>query len=207
MACSGHDLTGEGRTSGGTALALGAALITVLAILVGVLAATGDGGATGRRRLVRRAGRSHDDPVPGCAEVHGAGGVRVAVCGFDPQLPDEIGVIAPDGSSRRLSGRADDHGGHWRWAVPSPDGRWVLAQWSGECEVPVAYPVEVTSGERRPVVGEGAETMGVGWTRDGRAVVGLWPGSAASGGMSPGCISSIPPAVPAAASTPITRVR
>ena len=126
-----------------------------------------------------------DGPIPGCGEAHGAGGLRVAVCGPGPKTR-EIRILDADGGSRVLSGPADEHGGHWRWAVPAPDGRFVLAQWSGECEVPVAYLIEVASGERRPAVGAGAESMGVGWTADGHAIVGLWPGYCGAQGDQPG---------------------
>jgi hypothetical protein len=44
----------------------------------------------------------------------------------------------------------------------------------------------VAGGERRPVVGDGAETMGVGWTPDGQALVGLWPGYCGEEGDRPG---------------------
>lgn len=68
--------------------------------------------------------------------------------------------------------------GHWRWAIPSPDGSTLLAQWSGECEVPVAFFVDRATGTMTEVTGGGLrdapESTGFGWSTDGRAVVALW---------------------------------
>ena len=68
--------------------------------------------------------------------------------------------------------------GHWRWAIPAPDSQHALAQWSGECEVPLAMLVDLRNGEVSPAIGErGAQwtatptSYGVGWLPDGRAVV------------------------------------
>ena len=125
-----------------------------------------------------------DDPVPGCGPVHGAGGVRAAVCGPE-QKATEIRLLTGDGRARDLSGPAAETG-HWRYALPSPDGRWVLAQWSGECEVPVAYLFRASGGPGRPVVAGGVESSAIGWSEDGRAVVGLWPGICGAADQRPG---------------------
>jgi hypothetical protein len=80
--------------------------------------------------------------------------------------------------------------GHWRWAIPSPDGSTVLAQWSGECEVPVAFFVDRASGSMTEVtgagLGEAPESTGFGWSTDGRAVVALWGGVCGRGFDGPG---------------------
>jgi hypothetical protein len=125
-----------------------------------------------------------DDPLPGCAAVHGRGGIRAVVCGVD-QRPVEILVLPAAGGSRRLAGPADPSG-HWRYAMPSPDGRWVLAQWSGECEVPTAYLFPSGGGRGRLVADAGLETSAVGWTPDGRAVIGVWPGACGVASARPG---------------------
>jgi hypothetical protein len=81
--------------------------------------------------------------------------------------------------------------GHWRWAIPSPDGSTLLAQWSGECEVPVAFLVDGATGTMSEVTGGGGlrdapESTGFGWSPDGRAVVALWGGACGGGFDVPG---------------------
>ena len=125
-----------------------------------------------------------DDPVAGCEAVYGQGGVRAGVCGSSPS-PTEIRLLSGAGRVRVLSGPVDPSG-HWRYAVPSPDGRWVLAQWSGECEVPTAYLFALTGGPGRPVIGREFATSAVGWAPDGRAVVTLWPGACSADTDGPG---------------------
>ena len=88
--------------------------------------------------------------------------------------------MAADNTTRLLAGPVAPNG-HWRYALPSPDGRWVLAQWSGECEVPVAYLFPAIRGQGHPVAGPDAETIAIGWTPDGRAIVGFMPGACGEG--------------------------
>jgi hypothetical protein len=125
-----------------------------------------------------------DESLPGCGAVHGRGGIRTVVCGVD-QRPVEIHVLPAGGGSRRLAGPINAVG-HWRYALPSPDGRWVLAQWSGECEVPTAYLFRASGGPGRPVADTALETSAVGWTPDGRAVIGIWPGACGATSPRPG---------------------
>lgn len=122
-----------------------------------------------------------DEPVPECPVVHGGGGFRAAVCGAEPET-DVIRVFGADGSSRDLAGPAADVG-HWRFALPSPKGDWVLAQWSGECEVPTAYLVGVKGGRLRPI---DTSSTAIGWTRQGRAIVGLSTAACGEGAKEPG---------------------
>lgn len=122
-----------------------------------------------------------DEPLPECPVVHGGGGFRAPVCGAEPET-DVIRLVGADGSSRDLMGPATDVG-HWRFALPSPKGDWVLAQWSGECEVPTAYLVGVKGGRLRPV--EQSSTA-IGWTRQGRAIVGLGVAVCGEGANEPG---------------------
>ncbi len=56
--------------------------------------------------------------------------------------------------------------GHWVWAEFAPRGNAVLAQWSGECEVPVAYLI--ANGRLRPY---GRESVALGWLSDGAALI------------------------------------
>jgi hypothetical protein len=122
-------------------------------------------------------------------------------------LEDFRNVLVPLGSQREANRRVGGdrevdlpapqlHGkpiaGHWRFAVESPRyaGR-LLAQWSGECEVPTAYFVEPDEHEIDPVTGEedvstAPESFALGWTFLGRAVVFLPQGACGSSEDSPG---------------------
>ena len=80
--------------------------------------------------------------------------------------------------------------GRWVSALPSQDGETLLAQWLGECEVPLAYFVDVRTRTARPAVqhrgGALVESIVVGWADDGRAQVFLPKGVCASGARRPG---------------------
>ena len=67
--------------------------------------------------------------------------------------------------------------GHWAWASPSPDGRWVAAGWSAECEVPIGFLVSVADSSLHAVTGEAGTAWGdapdsgiIGWAPDGSAM-------------------------------------
>jgi hypothetical protein len=96
-------------------------------------------------------------------------------------LPLPHGILVTDG----------DPSGHWRWARPSPDGTWVLAQWSGECEVPRAFMVGSDDGVPEPVTGEwglrhGPESIGLGWAPGGKALIDLPVGYCGGSAKRPG---------------------
>jgi hypothetical protein len=98
----------------------------------------------------------------------------------DPSVP----LRAPAGA--RVDGQIT---GHWRWMQRAPTGSAILAQWSGECETPVAMLGVGRS--LRPVTGErslrGApESFALGWTGDGRAVALLPQGACGSSAERPG---------------------
>jgi hypothetical protein len=80
-------------------------------------------------------------------------------------------VVARDGSRSTLSVRAPGSVGHWAWAAASPDGRTLLAQWSAECEVPVAYFVPAGGGRPVALARSGVSSTAYGWTTDRRAIV------------------------------------
>ncbi len=67
--------------------------------------------------------------------------------------------------------------GHWVWAVSSPTGHGILAQWSAECEVPVAYLV--ANGKLRKY---GDETVALGWLPSGDALVHFRAGGCGGSG-------------------------
>jgi hypothetical protein len=99
--------------------------------------------------------------------------------GPEPSLPPPAGAMGPDG----------DVAGQWRYALESSSGA-TLAQWSGECEVPMAYWIDEEGAERLVTGGSdismAPESLGLGWTANGRAVVFLPEGACGSAATSPG---------------------
>jgi hypothetical protein len=61
--------------------------------------------------------------------------------------------------------------GHWAGVRLSPDGRTLLAQWSAECETPQAFLVSRRTGSVRRFGGAADDSIALGWTSDGRALV------------------------------------
>ena len=73
----------------------------------------------------------------------------------------------------------------------SPDGRTLLASWSGECESPRAVFVPTGGGAVRTADGKSspvrsAESYALGWASDDRAVVGFPMGACGPGLRHPG---------------------
>ena len=98
----------------------------------------------------------------------------------------DIVFVPPTGTPTRHGVAGSRRGlGRWTWAEFSPDGRAILAQWSGECESPSAYLI--VGGRVRPYGGSDAvESVGLGWLPDDRAVVSFWSGVCGAGIPSPG---------------------
>jgi hypothetical protein len=123
----------------------------------------------------------------GCVVTDEADGVQYAVC--DPENgTDSSTIVAIRGAQRTtLLGfpRAlypDQEvpsiaGGHWRWALVSPDGQWVLAQYSSDCETTFAFLVPARGGPA--VLPQGGapkdvpQSVGYGWASTGEALVRL----------------------------------
>jgi hypothetical protein len=143
---------------------------------------------------------------PNCQDA-GRAGARVFRACYRPQLTGQpapsagerhgrLEVSEANGPWRRLKvphplgakpGRPA--AGHWDWAAVSPDGKWLLAQWTAECEVPVAFLVPARGGDAVPVARDryGASTSkALGWTRDGRAIIELPGLSCGSTSQRPG---------------------
>jgi hypothetical protein len=64
----------------------------------------------------------------------------------------------------------------------------VIAQWSAECEVPIAFLVPATGGSPRAITGErdwakSPDSVALGWTTDGRAIAFLPTGPACGSGV------------------------
>lgn len=78
--------------------------------------------------------------------------------------------------------------GHWVWAERAPHGRAVLAQWSGECEVPVAY--RIANGRLQRY---GSESAALGFMPDGSALIHFPNGPCGGGSIRVRGIYAVPP--------------
>jgi hypothetical protein len=140
-----------------------------------------------------------NNPLPASAKDRGdcqtageAGAERLHLC-FKPNADDHGRFFLESGSSERQlavsppgptpSAGAAGLVGHWAWAALSPNGKTILAQWSAECEVPIAFLVDIRVGNPRPITGEkdwakAPVSVALGWTTDGRAIAFLPKGPA-----------------------------
>ncbi|HEX6699958.1 MAG TPA: hypothetical protein VF101_04435 [Gaiellaceae bacterium] len=132
----------------------------------------------------------------GCRAAARQGARWFLLCGYpfgDPKPASTVQVREADGTLRKLFGPAevaDRPAGWWTAAFVSPDGSRLLLQWSGECEIPVAFLGRVSGGPLRTVTGEpglpnAPESVALGWVGS-RAVVDLPKGACASGASRPG---------------------
>jgi hypothetical protein len=132
----------------------------------------------------------------GCRAAARQGARWLLLCGYPfggAETPSTVRVRESDGTLRKLFGPAEvaDHpAGWWTAAFVSPDGSRLLLQWSGMCEIPVAFLGRVSGGPLRTVTGEpglrnAPESIALGWA-GARAVVDLPKGACASGASRPG---------------------
>jgi len=141
----------------------------------------------------------HGANIPaGCTQTEAVRTLGVALCGVrnrDQLLGERIVVNRGAGWTDLIGKPPAPPGltvaGHWNWASPSPDGQWLLATWSGECETITNMFVHVPDGALHTVTGEvgtawgGAPESGAeGWTTGGDALVVLG-GDAACGTAAP----------------------
>jgi hypothetical protein len=89
--------------------------------------------------------------------------------------------------------------GYWAYAVPSPDGKKVLAMWSGECEVPTTLILDTDTGKGRTAAGEDLSKWNrtttstpVGWTSDGLALFAAGPSACGEGRKDAGVFTASP---------------
>jgi hypothetical protein len=104
-------------------------------------------------------------PEGECSEAAGAGGSRVAIC----EGRTELDRVEPDGTRTRLTGIVA--GTTWTRVLPSPDGRWVLAELTAGCGKPLAVVHATRPGGSTQSPFLDAERVAVGWLPDGRAVM------------------------------------
>jgi hypothetical protein len=81
-------------------------------------------------------------------------------------------------------------GGNWEYGILSPNGQQLLAQWTGECEVPQPYLVNVGTGAIEPIGNvralQAPEGYALGWTPAGVPVVDFPTAACGSGAKSAG---------------------
>jgi hypothetical protein len=140
----------------------------------------------------------------GCRVGAARAGDRFELCGY-PYVKRLVStIVRVDGNGRRtIAGPAlrAAHGpaGWWRSVTLSPDGRRLLAQWSGECEIPYAYFIDTRSGRvnvlGRDHRGGQAEAMTLGWLGNA-ALVTLPYGACGSSAVRPGVYAFEPRARP-----------
>lgn len=134
----------------------------------------------------------------GCATFARREGVRFVLCARSRGQAYGATSIEVTGAkgTRRIAGPPPhsrpppEQSGFWRAAYLSPDGRTVLAQWSADCETPTAFFAE-RGGGLRTVTGDrdwrkAPESVALGWSSGGRAVVQLLEGACGYGYDKPG---------------------
>jgi hypothetical protein len=148
----------------------------------------------GRVRFVAvKRGRSRSQLTHhGCSTTDHRGPLTVAVCGY-PISEQRPTIQVSNGTTRVIAGPAtpgkvgNQYDGNWEYALASPDAKWVLGQWSGECEAPAAYMINVATTQRTPlgglVRGQQPEAFALGWTANNLALVDF---------LAPVCSSGIP---------------
>ncbi|HYX88243.1 MAG TPA: GTPase RsgA [Gaiellaceae bacterium] len=135
------------------------------------LVLAGCGGGGGERTAVAPAPRHVCEPTRA---------PPYAVCGYPLQKREPSSIWRSFGRSAvELTGpaetvRQDPHpSGFWvrERLFVSPDGKTLLAQWSGQCEVQSTYLVSAETGRRRAILAPADESSALGWTKAGLAKI------------------------------------
>ena len=126
-----------------------------------------------RAHLVRGYSPYAQQPA-GCRETD----TLLFVCGRTIRDGSRVVARAPRGSPV----------GHWVWAERAPHGSALLAQWSAECEVPVAY--KIADGRLEPY---GTESSALGFMPDGSALIHCPNGPCGGGPIQLRGIYAVPP--------------
>lgn len=101
--------------------------------------------------------------------------VRFELCNYPYGNRRPSTIVRVDERGRRtLTGPAERHprgpAGSWQSVMLSPDGRRLLAQWLGECEIPTAYLIDARTGRStvlgRDSRGRRVESRTLGWNGD-----------------------------------------
>jgi hypothetical protein len=139
----------------------------------------------GRRRV--RPVREQLSPVRGCRVTDGRVRLLLLVCGHTVKTA----LFRLSGGAEptvRIVAHAPGRVGHWERAEFAPRGNAFLAQWSAECEVPVAFLV--TAGVMRPYGGttmrDAPSSVALGWLPNGNAVIHFPNGACGGAFRAPG---------------------
>jgi hypothetical protein len=127
--------------------------------------------SSGGRGLDLRTGRKFSVPKA-CGVGAGARPHWILLCRsprYESQTPRTIEELV--GNKRSVIARPRSRAGHWVAVWPSPDGRTLLAQWSAECETPVAYLVTRKTGHVRVLGAASDESVALGWSGPRTALV------------------------------------
>ena len=130
-------------------------------------------GRSGVRRVTRLRG-GWPRTATGCHP----GPAPFTICGYPWSLRARPSTVYLRG--RKVLSRRD---GYWRSVELSPNRKTLLLQWSGECESQTAYLARADGRGLRPLA---TESIALGWTRSGRAVVDLPSGACAGAARRPG---------------------
>ena len=128
-------------------------------------------------RRARRVRQVSDGPPRrrACRVTDRRAQAELVVCKSTIKLRTASGML-------RIVARAPGRVGHWERAAFAPSGNVFFAQWSAECEVPVAFIV--AGGVMRPFGGRtmssAPSSMALGWLPNGSAVV-HYPNGACGG--------------------------
>lgn len=141
-----------------------------------------------------RTGARRSLPV-GCRVAVERPGLRFELCGYPYVRQHWSTIVRVDARGRRriagpaLSAPPKRPLGWWRTVTLSPKGDRLLAQWSAECEIPLAYFIDARTGRRtiigRDGAGRQAEGRTLGWLGDA-ALVTLPRGACGSSAERPG---------------------
>jgi hypothetical protein len=123
---------------------------------------------------------------PGCRFIDATMRDTLLLCG---RRIDVIRNVQSGRQQRSVLARAPDrHGGSWAWAEFAPNGHDVLAEWSGQCEIPTAFLI--SGGKVRPygaaTYAHAPQSEALGWLPDGRAIVQFDFGACGGGIRAPG---------------------
>jgi hypothetical protein len=158
-------------------------VIRAAAVVGAVLLVAGCGG-----QKVVTVTRTVTSSAPACSSI-GESALAICAVGKPAAGADETAFFSTRGGHRVRVPVQRPRGsmvGHWVTAYLSPDGKTLLAQWSAECEVPIAYFVSARGGSPRPVSADAAESVAHGWTDGGRAIVEFPNGPCGTGAKRPG---------------------
>jgi hypothetical protein len=133
--------------------------LSLLIVVAAVLAGCG-----GQEPAAQKRAATGRQPFERCTHV--SRGFRACTV-FGP-VRERSAIYRRDGS--RVAGGPRGEHGWWRRVVASPDGRFLLGQWSGECEIQSTYIVSSGGGRTRAIFPRD-ESHALGWSADGRARV------------------------------------